>query len=75
MKTHFCPHPQDESEEQAVCGTWLGEASNLSGDWSRVDCLRCIKNKEKITLSVAAEESAIVQQMGRMAEFMRGVKP
>lgn len=75
MKTHYCPHPQDESEEQAVCGTWLGESSNLSGEWPRVDCRRCIKSKEKITLSVAAEESAIVQQMGDMADFMREVQP
>jgi len=71
MKTHYSAHPQDDSEEQAVCGTWLGEASSLSGDWSRVDCRHCIKRKGKISLSVAAEEEAIVQQMGDMANFMR----
>lgn len=75
MKTHYLPHLQDDSEERGVCGTWLGEASNLSGEWSRVDCQRCIKSKEKITLSVATEESAIVQQMGDMANFMREVHP
>jgi hypothetical protein len=75
LKTHYCPHPQDESEEQAVCGTWLGEASNLSGEWSRVDCRRCIGSKVKISLSVATEEAAIVQQMGDMANFMREVQP
>lgn len=71
MKTHYRPHPQDESEEQAVCGAWLGETSNLSGDWSVVDCQRCLRGKKKITASVAAEEDAIVQQMGDMANFMR----
>ncbi|WAH56567.1 hypothetical protein LZ023_26675 [Pseudomonas silvicola] len=71
MKTHYCPHPQDESEEQAVCGTWLGETSNLSGEWSLVDCQRCVRGKKKISASVAAEEDAIVQQMGDMANFMR----
>jgi hypothetical protein len=75
MKTHYHPHQQDDCEEQAACGTWLGEDSNLSGEWSRVDCQRCIKSKERITLSVAAEESAIAQQMGDMASFMREVKP
>ena len=71
MKTHYSPHPQDDSEEQAVCGTWLGEASNLSGDWSRVDCRHCIRRKGEISSSIAAEEDAIVQQMGDMASFMR----
>lgn len=72
MKTHYDPHPHgEESEEQAVCGTWLGETSDLSGDWSRVDCRRCIRGKGKISQSVAAEEDAIVQQMGDMADFMR----
>ncbi|MCO8161050.1 hypothetical protein NJC40_03575 [Pseudomonas sp. 21LCFQ02] len=76
MKTHYCPRPQDdECEEQAACGTWLGESSSLSGDWALVDCRRCIKGKEKITQSVATEEAAIVQQMGDMANFMREVKP
>jgi len=72
MKTHYSAHPQDDSEEQAACGSWLGEASNLSGDWSRVDCRRCLRGKEKISASVAAEEDAIVQSMGDMANFMRG---
>jgi hypothetical protein len=70
MKTHYSPFLQ-EDEEQAVCGTWLGEASNLSGDWSRVDCRHCISRKRKIASSIAAEEQAIVQQMGDMANFMR----
>lgn len=72
MKTHYSAHPQDDSEEQAACGIWLGEASNLSGDWSRVDCQHCLRSKEKISASVAAEEGAIVRQMGDMANFMQG---
>lgn len=71
MKTHYCPRPQDESEEQAVCGTWLGEDSGLSGDWLRVDCLRCIARKEQISVTIAKEEAAIIDQMGDMATFMR----
>ena len=70
MKTHYSAHPRDD-EEQASCGAWLGEASNLSGDWSRVDCRRCLRGREKISSSIAAEEGAIVQQMGDMANFMR----
>lgn len=70
MKTHYCPRSQGD-EEQAACGTWLGEASNVSGDWSFVDCLRCTKAKEKICSAVVAEEHAIVEQMGDMANFMR----
>ncbi len=73
MRTHFLPHLQDDSEERAVCGVWLGEGSNFSGDWSRVDCQRCIKSKEKINQSVASEEAAIIQQMGDMANYMREV--
>lgn len=72
MKTHFDPRPQsDESSEQASCGTWLGETSNLTGEWSRVDCRRCLGRKEKILAAVVAEENAIVEQMGRMAAFMQ----
>ena len=70
MKTHFSPYSQ-EDEERAACGTWLGEDSNLSGDWSRVDCGHCISRKMKIASSVAVEEGAIVEQMGGMADFMR----
>ncbi|MCP3791584.1 hypothetical protein Q9323_08800 [Pseudomonas fulva] len=72
MRTHYDPHPQsDESTEQAACGTWLGEESNLTGEWSRVDCRRCLGRKEKISAAVMAEENAIVEQMGHMAAFMQ----
>ena len=72
MKTHYDPHPYgEESEEQAVCGTWLSDESHLSGDWPRVDCQRCLNCKGKITASIADEEAAIVEQMGHMAAHMR----
>lgn len=72
MRTHFDPYPDgEESEEQAVCGTWLGDERNLSGDWSRVDCRRCLNRKGKITASIADEEAEIVEQMGHMAAHMR----
>lgn len=71
MKTHFAPFTDLEDIEQAPCGTWLGEASELSGDWAKVDCLLCQKHKAKIISAAVAEERAIVEQMGDMANFMR----
>lgn len=71
MKTHFAPFTDLEDLEQAPCGTWLGESSELSGDWAKVDCRLCQMRKERITRSAAAEECAIIHQMGNMADFMR----
>lgn len=73
MKTHFAPFTDLESLEQAPCGTWLGEASELSGDWSEVDCLLCKKRRERIIAAAADEERFIVEQMGDMAAYMRAV--
>ncbi len=81
MRTHYYPSGlalyDSEGQcyvEQASCGTWLGEASNLSGDWGRVDCASCLKRKTKIITAHAAEERAIVSQMGDMAAFMRSAE-
>ena len=71
MKTHFAPFTDLEDLEQAPCGTWLGGTSELSGDWTKVDCRLCQMRKERITRSAEAEERAIIEQMGEMAEFMR----
>ncbi|MBK4999497.1 hypothetical protein IAE37_001773 [Pseudomonas sp. S31] len=71
MKTHFAPFTDLEDLEQAPCGTWLGESSELSGDWTMVDCRLCKKRKERIASAAAAEDRAIVEQMGNMATFMR----
>ncbi|WP_296277829.1 hypothetical protein [Pseudomonas sp. UBA7530] len=71
MSTHFSRYPDDDGPEQAPCGVWIGDASDLSSDWSRVDCKRCLKWKDTIMATHEAEESAIVQQMGDMAEFMK----
>jgi len=71
VKTHFAPFTDLEDLEQAPCGTWLGDASELSGDWAKVDCRLCQSRKEKIIGSAAAEERAIIEQMGDMADFMR----
>lgn len=71
MSTHFSRYPVDEGPEQAPCGVWIGDASDLSSDWSRVDCKRCLKWKDTIMATHEAEESAIVQQMGDMADFMK----
>ncbi|MBC3504853.1 hypothetical protein HU761_26085 [Pseudomonas sp. SWRI59] len=71
MKTHFAPFTDLEDIEQTPCGTWLGEASELSGDWAEVDCQLCQKRKERIIAAAADEERFIVEQMGDMAAFMR----
>ena len=71
MKTHYYGGISSEGAEQAPCGVWLGEGSGLSGEWGRVDCIRCQSHKKKINESAAAEERAIVEQMGDMAAFMR----
>lgn len=71
MKTHFAPFTDLEDIEQAPCGTWLGEASELSGDWAEVDCLLCQNRKERIIAAAADEERFIVEQMGHMAAHMR----
>ncbi|MBF8764165.1 hypothetical protein IR009_02880 [Pseudomonas putida] len=71
MKTHFAPFTDPEDVEQAPCGTWLGESSELSGDWTNVDCRLCQKRKKNIIKAAAVEERAIVEQMGDMAAFMR----
>nr|WP_249342105.1 hypothetical protein [Pseudomonas sp. PCH44] len=57
--------------EQALCGTWLGESSELTGDWAFVDCQLCKKRRERIIAAAADEERFIVEQMGDMAAFMR----
>lgn len=71
MKTHFAPFTDLEDLEQAPCGTWLGSASELAGDWAMVDCRLCKRRRERITQSAADEERAIIEQMGEMADFMR----
>ncbi|MFG0409535.1 hypothetical protein [Pseudomonas sp. FYR_11] len=71
MKTHFAPFTDLDDLEQAPCGTWLGESSELSGDWSTVDCQLCKKRRERIIAAVSDEDRFIVEQMGDMAAFMR----
>lgn len=75
MATHFDPYPDDDEVEQAPCGTWLGEASNGSSSWANVDCGLCQKMKTKISAAHAANEAAIVEQMGDMAAYMRAGVP
>lgn len=51
MKTHFYPWGFPDDAEIAPCGTWLGLTSNLSGEWARVDCARCQKQKARLMRS------------------------
>lgn len=74
MKTHFAPFTDLEDIEQAPCGTWLGEAPELSGDLAEVDCLLCQRRKDRIITAAADEERFIVEQMGDMAAFMRATR-
>lgn len=71
MTTHFAPFTDLEDIEQAPCGTWLGESSELSGDWAMVGCQLCKKRQERIIAAAADEERFIVEQMGDMAAFVR----
>ncbi len=71
MATHFEPYPDDAEAEQAPCGVWLGEASNGTSNWAHVDCGLCLRMKAKISAAHEASESAIVEQMGDMAAYMR----
>ena len=74
MATHFDPYPDDDEAEQATSGTWLGEASNGTSNWGHVDCGLCLRMKAKISAAHEASETAIVEQMGYMAVYMRAVE-
>lgn len=75
MRTHFSGALGDDEAEQAMCGTWYGEASNSTSNWSRVDCRKCLKHKHKFSEQMEAEVRAIVDQMGDMAAFMSKKEP
>lgn len=77
MRTHYYPnglarYDSDGHDfvEQGPCGTWLGENSDLSGDWNRVDCKRCLKKRPAITASSEAErqEQGEVQMLREALE-------
>jgi len=74
MKTHCFPYTDDDAD-RAPCGTKLGENSGLTSDWSDVTCGTCVRKKPKIVAAIDAEEAAIVEQMGSMAEFYRQQEP
>ena len=71
MRTHFSGALGEDDAEQAMCGTWFGEASNTTGYWALVDCRKCLARKSKFIKQIAEEERAIVEQMGDMAAFMK----
>lgn len=73
MKTHFSRYPDDDEQpEHASCGTLLGESAEQTSQWAYVTCLSCLQRKDKIMAHIESEERAIVDQMGDMANFMRG---
>lgn len=76
MKTHFDPYSQvDECpDEKAWCGTALGNECDLTSNWKRVTCKRCLRSKERIQREFEHTESMIVKQMGQMADFYRAAK-
>lgn len=73
MKTHFEPYATtepDEPIEKYPCGTIApSDYATTTHVWASVDCLRCLKNKERLQKSFEETEKAIVCQMGDMANF------
>jgi len=70
MTMHFYPYADDEAEV-AECGALLGFGGDSTNNWGLVDCRRCLKRKAEIIAAHATQETAIVAQMGDMADYMR----
>ena len=74
MKTHYYPFDfgiWDEEIERGPCGVWLGENSELTHQWEKVNCKRCLNKRNKIDHQTKCEEDAIVSQMGDMADYFK----
>lgn len=75
MKIHYEPFTWDEDEppEAALCGTPLGERSEVTANWIDVTCIKCLNSRESIDKAVERDCEAISEQLGDMAEFMKEV--
>lgn len=73
MKTHFDPYYDWEAVDYGSrhpCGTLIAEDDpQTTSSWNGVDCLRCLKMKEKLQRGYEQEEKEICRQLGDMAEF------
>lgn len=72
MKVHFEGPYFSEYTEKHICGTEVSEFSDdldISNDWSKVTCKRCLKNKESINKFIKSTEEEINKQYGDMADF------
>lgn len=78
MKTHYGFMYNDGDYESPIigcdetaCGCKGDNAiENATDDWGAVTCKNCLRLKENIVASEKADEEAICQQMGEMAEFI-----
>ena len=79
MKTHFgilIDYGNYETPlmccEETLCGlTTEIPCENATDDWKLVTCKKCLRLKEQYIAGVKADEEAIVQQMGEMADFFK----
>lgn len=55
-----------------ACGC-TGEKAieNATGDWDEVDCLNCLKVKNRVIEERKKDEEHIINDMGMMAEFFK----
>lgn len=53
MKTHYNPSHTDLADvEVSACGVFLGESSDLTGEWDRVTCLRCLSGRGRMETAI-----------------------
>lgn len=73
MRTHYEPFSWDEDAppETAMCGTTLGEKSEVTARWREVTCIKCLNSREGIDKAVERDSEAISEQLGDMALFMK----
>lgn len=85
MKTHYDPYmyegtsgPEGAGEyysveyEKYMCGSRVNHDNDIeiTWDWNKVTCKRCLKQRNKIEEYLKKEEEEIVKSYGDMAEFM-----
>jgi len=83
-KTHYDPYeysgtsgPEGSGEyycpeyDNHMCGTPVNHDDDIeiSRDWNKVTCKRCLKQREAIDFSVKKQEEVICEEMGKMADW------
>ena len=72
MKTHYDPYPEEFAPDHTLCKMPIGDVYYSTTVWNRVDCKRCLKNRNKIDKWVEETEATIIKQMGEMADMHEG---